>query len=174
MSPRRGQRSNKKLASFQHSRLCSEAASGAALASWMGQPHCQVRSLLVHPCLPALTLPYPTRCFISLPAQAWLTVPPPSRWTTCCACRQSMSPAPSPAPVSLKAAVPLRLPACARACHSVRRSQRQSIVSTCRLLLLCIPAVAGNRRKEENMVKQTIGFNWGPAGVCGTLLAAGR
>ncbi|OWM88463.1 hypothetical protein CDL15_Pgr003875 [Punica granatum] len=24
---------------------------------------------------------------------------------------------------------------------------------------------AGNRRKEQNMVKQTIGFNWGPAGV---------
>ena len=27
---------------------------------------------------------------------------------------------------------------------------------------------AGNRRKEENMVKQTIGFSWGPAGTaCG-------
>ncbi|KAL3638775.1 Nitrate reductase [NADH] 1 [Castilleja foliolosa] len=24
---------------------------------------------------------------------------------------------------------------------------------------------AGNRRKEQNMVKQTIGFNWGPAGI---------
>lgn len=24
---------------------------------------------------------------------------------------------------------------------------------------------AGNRRKEENMVKKTIGFSWGPAGV---------
>jgi len=24
---------------------------------------------------------------------------------------------------------------------------------------------AGNRRKEENLVKQTIGFNWGAAGV---------
>jgi DMSO/TMAO reductase YedYZ molybdopterin-dependent catalytic subunit len=28
---------------------------------------------------------------------------------------------------------------------------------------------AGNRRKEENMVKQTIGFNWGPSGTsCST------
>jgi nitrate reductase (NAD(P)H) len=24
---------------------------------------------------------------------------------------------------------------------------------------------AGNRRKEENMVKKSIGFNWGPCGV---------
>ena len=29
------------------------------------------------------------------------------------------------------------------------------------VLLVC----AGNRRKEENMVKQTIGFSWGPAGL---------
>ncbi|KAG2584430.1 hypothetical protein PVAP13_6KG411500 [Panicum virgatum] len=26
-------------------------------------------------------------------------------------------------------------------------------------------ACAGNRRKEQNMVQQTVGFNWGPAGV---------
>ncbi|CAG8680850.1 16968_t:CDS:1 [Funneliformis caledonium] len=26
-------------------------------------------------------------------------------------------------------------------------------------------ACAGNRRKEQNMIKKTIGFNWGPAGV---------
>ena len=31
---------------------------------------------------------------------------------------------------------------------------------------------AGNRRKEENMVKQTIGFSWGPSGV-GTSLWTG-
>ena len=24
---------------------------------------------------------------------------------------------------------------------------------------------AGNRRKEQNMIRQTIGFNWGPSGV---------
>lgn len=24
---------------------------------------------------------------------------------------------------------------------------------------------AGNRRKEQNMMRQTIGFNWGPSGV---------
>ena len=30
-----------------------------------------------------------------------------------------------------------------------------------KVLLVC----AGNRRKEENLVKQTIGFNWGAAGV---------
>ena len=43
--------------------------------------------------------------------------------------------------------------------------------------LLALPAVdvtatlvcAGNRRKEENMVRQTIGFNWGPSGTgCST------
>ncbi|KAL4420574.1 hypothetical protein ABPG75_010230 [Micractinium tetrahymenae] len=33
----------------------------------------------------------------------------------------------------------------------------------------CTLTCAGNRRKEENMVKQTIGFNWGPAGTsCST------
>ena len=26
------------------------------------------------------------------------------------------------------------------------------------------PPPAGNRRKEQNMVKQTIGFNWGASG----------
>ena len=36
------------------------------------------------------------------------------------------------------------------------------------VLLVC----AGNRRKEENMVKQTIGFSWGPAG-CGTSVWTG-
>lgn len=25
---------------------------------------------------------------------------------------------------------------------------------------------AGNRRKEENMVKKSIGFNWGPCATC--------
>lgn len=43
--------------------------------------------------------------------------------------------------------------------------------------LLALPSVdvtatlvcAGNRRKEENMVRQTIGFNWGPSGTgCST------
>nr|ACF22999.1 nitrate reductase [Chlorella vulgaris] len=33
----------------------------------------------------------------------------------------------------------------------------------------CTLTCAGNRRKEENMMKQTIGFNWGPAGTgCST------
>ncbi|KAI7840579.1 hypothetical protein COHA_005732 [Chlorella ohadii] len=33
----------------------------------------------------------------------------------------------------------------------------------------CTLTCAGNRRKEQNMVKQTIGFNWGPAGTsCST------
>nr|ABP97095.1 nitrate reductase [Chlorella vulgaris] len=33
----------------------------------------------------------------------------------------------------------------------------------------CTLTCAGNRRKEENMVKQTIGFNWGPSGTgCST------
>lgn len=25
---------------------------------------------------------------------------------------------------------------------------------------------AGNRRKEENMIKKSIGFNWGPCATC--------
>jgi len=29
----------------------------------------------------------------------------------------------------------------------------------------CLLVCAGNRRKEQNMVKRTIGFNWGPAGL---------
>lgn len=33
----------------------------------------------------------------------------------------------------------------------------------------CTLTCAGNRRKEQNMVKKTIGFNWGPAGTgCST------
>ena len=31
--------------------------------------------------------------------------------------------------------------------------------------ILCTLSCAGNRRKEENMVKKTIGFSWGPAGT---------
>lgn len=31
--------------------------------------------------------------------------------------------------------------------------------------VLCTLTCAGNRRKEENMVKKTIGFSWGPAGT---------
>ncbi|CAL5220115.1 g2068 [Coccomyxa viridis] len=31
--------------------------------------------------------------------------------------------------------------------------------------VLCTLTCAGNRRKEENMVAKTIGFNWGPAGT---------
>eukprot|EP00899_Mesostigma_viride_P005008 jgi/Mesvir1/14508/Mv05207-RA.1 len=33
----------------------------------------------------------------------------------------------------------------------------------------CTLVCAGNRRKEENMVKQTIGFNWGAAGVSNSI-----
>jgi len=29
----------------------------------------------------------------------------------------------------------------------------------------CTLVCAGNRRKEQNMIRQTIGFNWGPSGV---------
>jgi len=47
----------------------------------------------------------------------------------------------------------------------------------------CTVTCAGNRRKEQNMTKQTVGFNWGPAGtscskwtgvrLCDVLKAAG-
>ena len=42
-----------------------------------------------------------------------------------------------------------------------RHHQQLDAGATTQVLLVC----AGNRRKEQNMVKQTIGFNWGAAGL---------
>jgi len=33
---------------------------------------------------------------------------------------------------------------------------------------------AGNRRKEQNMIKKSIGFNWGPAAVGNTYWKGAR
>jgi nitrate reductase (NAD(P)H) len=44
---------------------------------------------------------------------------------------------------------------------SLQELQRSFLVVTLPITLVC----AGNRRKEQNMVSQSLGFNWGAAGV---------
>ena len=38
----------------------------------------------------------------------------------------------------------------------------------CHAAAECFPASPGNRRKEQNIVKKSVGFNWGPSAVSTT------
>jgi nitrate reductase (NAD(P)H) len=52
---------------------------------------------------------------------------------------------------------------------SARTLSMRDILRLPTVEVTCTLTCAGNRRKEQNMVKKTIGFNWGPSGTsCST------